>query len=195
MSRFKRFDHLKPSSSLFYKEASFFRSYAPFLLPFSPYVVEDEELAFTLDLLNPKPISSLFDLFAQYLISPPYAPPSPFDLFETATDLIQIERTLFSSSIRRFQERKDTSFYLKNLANRVFALELGFDRVLNERTNGGERKFKWTTEIKAPEKKNAVDRKYTWTAEIKGEGRQLERNALDWEEVELGGSPYSQSYF
>ncbi|XP_058084401.1 BAG family molecular chaperone regulator 7 [Magnolia sinica] len=196
MSGFKRVDHLEPSSSLFYREASFFRSQAPFLLPFSPYVAEDEELAFTLDLLNPKPTSSLFDLSAQCLISPPYAPPSPFDLFETATDLIQIERTLFSSSIRRFQERKDTSFYLKNLADRVSALELGFDRVLNGRTNGGERKFKWTAEIKAPEKKNGVDRKYTWTAEIKGEGRDLEKNCKWMAEYKGKGkdSPVSHTY-
>ena len=45
-------------------------------------------------------------------------------------------------------------------------LESRFDRLVNAKEKGGDRKYTWTAEIKSPEK-DGVERKYKWTAEIK----------------------------
>ncbi|KAL6004944.1 hypothetical protein ACLOJK_005502 [Asimina triloba] len=210
------FDAPELPSPFVYGKPSSFRPPSPLLLPLAPSVAGFEELAFTLDLLNPSPPATPFD---QCLFPPPLTP-SPFDLFDTATDLIRIETTTpFSSScFRRYQKRSsDASFYLRNLCERVSALELGFDRVLSERIGGGDRKYKWTAEIKAPEekkkgvdrkykwtaeikapekKKDGVDRKYTWRAEFKGEGRVLEKSCKWTAELKGKGkdAPLSQTY-
>lgn len=81
---------------------------------------------------------------------------------------------------------------MESLSDRVSALELDFDRLLNARTSVGDRKYTWTAEINTPEKhgfdrkykliaeikegkakkeeEKVVKRNYKWTAEIKGKG-------------------------
>ncbi|XP_078446033.1 BCL-2-associated athanogene 7 [Wolffia australiana] len=118
MSWCRRLELLESPYSLFYADSCLQRSS---LLPFpSPLLFDPEEL----DLPFP-------------WIRHPFASPSPLDLLDE--DL---------RSIRRFQERTDAEIYLRSLADRVSALELGFDRAL----------------LSSPLR----DRKYTWTAETKG---------------------------
>lgn len=174
MNGFQRFDLFDPSFSAFFcRETSLFKPFT------TPFFNEHLDLDLALDLLNPTPTP--FHIPSPQCLFPLNPKPSPLDLFETATDLIQIERTPLSTSIRRFQEqRSGTDLCLRSLCDRVSALELGFDRVLNGRVDGGDRKYKWTAGIKGPEKKSGVDRKYKLVAEIKGggaNGRQLERAA------------------
>ncbi|XP_068651368.1 BAG family molecular chaperone regulator 7-like [Aristolochia californica] len=160
MSRFQTMDLFEPSSFDTYRQAAVYGSKPSLLLPFtSPFLVEEEELGlgFSLDLLNPKP--KPFDLI--------YSPPSPFEVFETAINLIQVEKTPVLSALKRYQERRDTDLYLQYLSDRVSALELGFDQALNARKASSEdRKYKWTAEYKGPQN-GGVEKKYKWLAEIK----------------------------
>ncbi|XP_068635175.1 BAG family molecular chaperone regulator 7-like [Aristolochia californica] len=160
MSRFQIMDLFEPSSSVTYRQASVHRSKPSLLFPFtSPFLVEEEEtgLGFSLDLVTPKP--NPFDLI--------YSPPFPFEVFETATDLIQVEKSPLSSAFKRYEERRDADLHLQYLSGRVSALELGLDQALNARKAGAEdRKYKWISEYKGPEN-GGVEKKYKWLAEIK----------------------------
>ncbi|XP_010259012.1 PREDICTED: BAG family molecular chaperone regulator 7-like [Nelumbo nucifera] len=197
MSAFRRIEIFEPSPSLLIRETSICR---PKSLIFPPFAEEEEdEFALTLHLLNPKP--SLFDLSPQCYFPAP-AISSPFDVLDTVTDLIQIEKTPFSSSYKRYQERIATDSCLRSLCDRVSSLELGFDRLLNaKKINKLDRKYSWTAKIKDPEE-DCLDRKYKWTAEIKGAKSKdgelggVEKN-YEWT-VEMKGkgkhSPISQTY-
>lgn len=77
--------------------------------------------------------------------------PSPFLVFESAVDLIRVDP-------------------IRSLSDRVAALELGVGR-----------KYKWTAEVEAPERKYKCvaevkagkvlpERRFKWTAEFKGKG-------------------------
>ncbi|MCD7470411.1 hypothetical protein HAX54_010279 [Datura stramonium] len=163
MSRFRRFDLIDYSPpSFFLKESSFF---TPKTLLLNPCFPIEDELDCTLDLLCPKlsAPTTLLDLT------------SPFDDFDTVTDLVQIERTPFYTTTRRVQHRVGLGTELQILSDRVTALE----RLLGEKKKNnnkvGERKYTWTAEIKNPEK-DGVDRKYKWIAEVK-DGKK--KGALD----------------
>ncbi|CAA3004166.1 BAG family molecular chaperone regulator 7 [Olea europaea subsp. europaea] len=171
MSRFRRFELVERSPSYFVKETSIFLC-PQTLMPspcFPPFpVFEQDELDFTLDLLNPT-------------ASPPFDLPSPFSDFESITNLIQMDKAPFYTSTRQVKRRTGlaSDLYLQSLCDRVSALELGFDRLVKaeEKKKIGEMKYTWTAEIKSPEKEG-VDRKYKWTAEIndsKGQKKGLEK--------------------
>lgn len=140
----------------------------PFLPP--PSLINHHEPT-TLDLLlNPAPTLSLLDF------------PTPFDPFcDSVTDLIQIETTPFCSYNykRRVSRVNSSELYLRELCDRVSALESKFDRLVEvkrdkKKLSELDRKYSWTAEIKG-----GVDRKYKWTAEIEGDdekkGRRGER--------------------
>lgn len=193
MNRFDTCDLFDLSSS------AFFHTQTSLLKPYPSLFTQ--ELTFALDLLNPNP--NPFQISPHCLF--PLNPPSPLDLFESATDLIQIQKTPFSASYRRLQHRSGSDLYLRSLCDRVSALELGFDRVLNGTTiDGGDRKYKWTTEIKGPEKKSGVDQKYRLVAEIKGGkkdlyGREVEKAEKNYKwTAEIKGkgkdAPISRTY-
>eukprot|EP00268_Persea_americana_P013962 TRINITY_DN16184_c1_g1_i1.p1 TRINITY_DN16184_c1_g1~~TRINITY_DN16184_c1_g1_i1.p1 ORF type:complete len:415 (+),score=86.88 TRINITY_DN16184_c1_g1_i1:176-1420(+) len=194
MSRFHTCDLFDPSSS-----SSFFQTQTSLLKPYPSLFTQ--ELTFALDLLNPNP--NPFQISPHCLF--PLNPPSPLDLFESATDLIQIHKTPFSASYRGLHHRSGSDLYLRSLCDRVSALELGFDRVLNGTTiDGGDRKYKWTTEIKGLEKKSGVDQKYKLVAEIKGGkkdlyGREVEKAEKNYKwTAEIKGkgkdAPISRTY-
>lgn len=154
MSRLRRIELVEPSShysyfdypSLFLKETSIFTTKA---LPFPSFIAEVEEY----ELVNRSP--------------------SPFELFDSVTDLIRIDQRPSISSCRRIQrsERLGSDIVIQSLSDRVSELESRFDRLV--KINGGrDRKYTWTAEIKSPEK-HGVDRKYKWIAEIK-EGKKKE---------------------
>ncbi|KAK3040066.1 hypothetical protein RJ639_027792 [Escallonia herrerae] len=154
MSRFGGFDIIEQTPSFFLKETSIFAPKTLTLNPFYPSLLVEDELDFTLDLLNPNP--TFFDLT------------SPFDHFDTITDLVQIERTPFHTSTRRIQRRVKplgAEVYFQSLADRVSALELGFHRLVNPKPCPADRKYSWTAEIK---EKDGPERRYKWTAEIEG---------------------------
>ncbi|KAM3320177.1 BAG family molecular chaperone regulator 7 [Capsicum chacoense] len=156
MSRFRRFDLIDYSpSSFFLQESSFF---TPKTLLLNPHYLHiEDELDRTLDLLSPKPYSptTLLDLT------------SPFDDFDTITDLIQIERTPFYTTTRyRIRHPVGLRTELQCLSDRVAALERGLLAERKKENKIGERKYMWTAEIKSPEK-DGVDRKYKWVAEVK----------------------------
>ncbi|XP_021909182.1 BAG family molecular chaperone regulator 7 [Carica papaya] len=142
MSRFRSIEITDPFfPPVFTREISIF---APKSLVFPSFVEEERDFSFALDLLNPCPN------------------PDPFQLFDTVTDLIQIERTPSLCSYKRIQKRAVPDFALQTLCDRVSALESKFDRLVSSRTCGVNRKYTWTAEIDGP-----VERKYKWTAEIK----------------------------
>ncbi|CAN1159081.1 BAG family molecular chaperone regulator 7 [Linum perenne] len=88
-------------------------------------------------------------------------------MFETVTDLIQVEKTPSYCSYKRIQHQRPASpeLYLQTLAERVSSLESKFEQLLAEKkSKKGDRKYTWTAEIGGP-----VERKYKWIAEIKGE--------------------------
>ncbi|XP_059451722.1 BAG family molecular chaperone regulator 7 isoform X2 [Corylus avellana] len=149
MSLLRRIDLIEPHyyPSLFVRETSIF---APEPLAFPSFVEEEFDLCFGLDLLNRKP--------------------SPSAFFDAVTDLVRINETPSFSSYRRIQRvekrRGAESFYLQSLCDRVSELESRFDRLVNAKEKGGDRKYTWTAEIKSLEK-DGVERKYKWTAEIK----------------------------
>ncbi|XVF54974.1 hypothetical protein PTKIN_Ptkin05aG0223600 [Pterospermum kingtungense] len=143
MSRFRRIDILDPyySEPLFVKETSIF---APKPLAFPSFFEEEHDLSFALDVLNPFPCFS------------------PIEVYDGVTDLVRIERKPSFCSYKRIQRRVEPHFSLQTLYDRVTALESKFDRLVNARISGGERKYTWTAEINGP-----VARKYKWVAEIK----------------------------
>ncbi|XP_031381740.1 BAG family molecular chaperone regulator 7 [Punica granatum] len=99
--------------------------------------------------------------------------PTPFELFDAVTDLIQLERAPSLSSYRRIRYRVGAeSSYLLNLCDRVSELESKFDRLVSaRRIAAGDRKHIWTAEIKGKD----ADRKYKLTAEIKGAKEEKEK--------------------
>ncbi|XP_042512329.1 BAG family molecular chaperone regulator 7-like [Macadamia integrifolia] len=168
MSRFRRIDILEPSPSLLVRETSFF---IPPTLTFPSFV---DDFTLPLDLFTPNPYQ--LDLSPHCFL--PTAP-SSYEIFDSVTDLIQIEKTPFSSSCKRFQTRTGPDSYLRTLCDRVSALELGFDRFANQKTgNPPDRKYSWTAEVKGAEK-DGVDRKYKWTAELKGAKKGAKIGALE----------------
>ncbi|XP_031287723.1 BAG family molecular chaperone regulator 7-like [Pistacia vera] len=142
MRRFTRIEFVEPyyAPPLFVRETSIF---APTPLSFSSFFEEEYDRSFALDLLTPKP--------------------SPFEVLDTVTDLVQIEKTPSLYSYKRVQKRFAPEFALETLCDRVTALESRFDRLVNAKANEGNRKYTWTAEIEG----GPVDRKYKWTAEIK----------------------------
>ncbi|KAL8247949.1 hypothetical protein R6Q59_009165 [Mikania micrantha] len=148
----------------------------PYALLNPIYSIEStNELDLALDLLNPT-FPSL-DLV------------SPFDDFLNITDLIHVERrTPFgSSSARKLVTRRRSTtaeLYLKSLADRVSALELGFDLVEQDKAKS-DRKYTWTAEINSADKEG-LDRKYTLTTEIKG-GKKKEKSCKWTAEIKRKG--------
>ncbi|KAF3433140.1 hypothetical protein FNV43_RR24242 [Rhamnella rubrinervis] len=183
MSRLRRIEVVEPSHcsyfdypSLFLRETSIFAAKA---LSFPSFIdeVEEHELGFGLDLVSRSP--------------------SPFELFDSVTDLIRIDQRPLISSYRRIQrlERLGDDIALQSLSDRVSELESRFDRLV--KINGGrDRKYTWTAEIKSPEK-HGVDRKYKWIAEIK-EGKKKEEGiekTYKWTaEIEGKGGEGSRTY-
>lgn len=142
MSRIRRIEILDPYyPSIYVREASIF---TPKTLAFPSFLVEEETdaLSFALDLLNPKP--------------------SPFEPFDSVSDLIQIENPLSVCSYKRIQKRVGYDLCLQTLCDRVSVLESTFDRLVSAKVHSSDRKYTWTKEIEGP-----VERKYKWTAEIK----------------------------
>ncbi|XP_043715358.1 BAG family molecular chaperone regulator 7-like [Telopea speciosissima] len=169
MSRFRRIEIFEPSSSLFVRETSCFSRPT---LTFTSFPQVDD-LSLPLDLFTPNPCP--LDLSAHCFL--PTAPP-PCDIFDSITDLIQIERTSLSSSYKRLQARTAPDSDLRTLCDRVSALELGFNRFVNKKTCNPDRKYSWTAEVKGAEK-DGVDRKFKWTAEIKGAKKGAKHGALE----------------
>ncbi|CAN1842760.1 BAG family molecular chaperone regulator 7 [Linum perenne] len=98
-------------------------------------------------------------------------------MFETVTDLIQVEKTPSYCSYKRIQHQRPASpeLYLQTLAERVSSLESKFEQLLAEKkSKKGDRKYTWTAEIGGPVERKykaaAEKKKYKWTAEIKGKG-------------------------
>lgn len=194
MSRIRRIELLQPytytythypsSSSVFLRETSIF---APKTLAFPSFFdeLEDYELGFGLGL-------------GLDLVSP-----SSVEIFDNVTDLIRVERAPAFSSYRRIQrvERLGGEVFLERLSDRVSELESRFDRLARIGGGGGDRKYTWTAEIKAPapapEAKRVVDRKYKLTAEIRDEKKEKEQGTgrtYKWSaEIEGKGSDGSIS--
>ncbi|XP_010919495.2 BAG family molecular chaperone regulator 7 isoform X3 [Elaeis guineensis] len=188
MSGFHRFDLLDPSSSPppFYRKTSLFsrpRALFPFPSPFADAVeLVEEHLGLSLDAPNPSP--SLLDLPLQCLV--PFPPPTfPLDFFDSAADLIQIDRPASPTAVIRWiQERAEMESCIRNLSDRVAALELGYDRALGSRIDTGDCRYKWTADIKGA-RGQGYDQKYKliaetnrglemnvrWTVEIKGKAK------------------------
>lgn len=179
MSRFRRLEIIEPIPS-FLKETCIFTP-KPLNPCFPSFPFEEDDLNFTLDLLNPNPILFQDDLLLT----------SPFHDF---ADLIQINKTPSYTSTQRVQKQVGTEFYLQSLSDRVSALELGFDRLLPKpKPSKLDRKYSWTAEIKSPEE-DGLDRKYKLITEIKG-GK--EEKTYKWT-TEIKGkgkdSPISRTY-
>jgi hypothetical protein len=167
MSRYRRIEIIEPSPppSLFIKQTSIF---TPTLFAFEDH----DHIDLALDLLHPTP--ALFD----------------FHHFDTITDLIQIDRTPHhtTSTRRLVHHRVAAESYLQSLCDRVSALELTFDKLVNAKPHhSGDRKYTWTAEVND---KHGLDRKYKWTAEIKGgENKKKEKK-----EVVKGGGAEKKKY-
>lgn len=154
MSRYRRFEFIEEPihhyPSVFFRETSIV---APKLLSFPSFIEEDLDLGLAIDVFSPCPV------------------PSPFEFFDTATDLVRVERTP-SVTYKRIHrvERVGTELYLQSLNDRLSELESRFDRLLVSQAAKvkGDRRYAWTAEIKGPEK-NGFDRKYKWVAEFKEE--------------------------
>ncbi|KAJ9164061.1 hypothetical protein P3X46_023676 [Hevea brasiliensis] len=145
MSRIRRIEILEPYyPSIYVSEVSIF---TPKIPAFPSFVIEEEpnDHSVALDLLSPKP--------------------NPFELFDSVSNLIQIEKAPSFCSYKRIQTRVGTEMCLQTLCGRVSSLESRFDSLINAKVYEGDRKFTWTAEVKRP-----VERKNKWTAEIK-EGR------------------------
>lgn len=189
MSRFRRIEIVEPHYPPFFvKETSIF---TPKTLPFPSFVVEelDDDLGLVLD-----PFSSRSD---------------PFELFETVTDLIEVERTSSLQSYKRIQQRVGTELALQSLCDQVSSLESRFDRLVHAKVPGArERKYSWTAEIKGPEEREykwtaeirgPLERKYKWSAEIKdGKHKKAEEKKYKWtaeiERKEDDELPVSRKY-
>ncbi|KAF2315795.1 hypothetical protein GH714_040333 [Hevea brasiliensis] len=145
MSRIRRIEILEPYyPSIYVSEVSIF---TPKIPAFPSFVIEEEpnDHSVALDLLSPKP--------------------NPFELFDSVSNLIQIEKAPSFCSYKRIQTRGGTEMCLQTLCGRVSSLESRFDSLINAKVYEGDRKFTWTAEVKRP-----LERKSKWTAEIK-EGR------------------------
>ncbi|PON89477.1 IQ motif, EF-hand binding site [Trema orientale] len=167
MSRLRTIELIEPysyfpsSPPVFLRETSIFAPktsiFAPKTLALPSFLdeLEEYELGFGLDLISPSP--------------------SPFELFDSVTDLIRVDRTPSFSSYRRIQrlERLGGDIVVQSLSDRVSELESRFDRLARIKGVAGDLKYTWTAETKIPAKN--VDRKYKWTAEIK-EGRKKEED-------------------
>lgn len=170
MSRIRRIELLQPytytyypsSSSVFLRETSIFAPKTPAFPSFLDEL-EDYELGFGLGL------GLGLDLVS----------PSSLEIFDNVTDLIRVEQTPAFSTYRRIQrvERLAGEVFLERLSDRVTELESRFDRLARIGGGGGDRKYTWTAEIKAPapEAKRVVDRKYKLTAEIRDEKKEKEQ--------------------
>ncbi|XP_022737601.1 BAG family molecular chaperone regulator 7 [Durio zibethinus] len=175
MSRFRRIDILDRyySPSLFVNETSFF---APMPLAFPSLFEEEHNLSFALDVLNPLTCFS------------------PLEIYDSVTDLVQIEKMPSFCSYRRVQRRVEPEFSIQTLCDRVTALESNFDRLVSARIGGGDRKYTWMAEIKGP-----VERKYKWVAEIKDGKKKAEEKEKKYKwsaEIEGKGidGPISKKY-
>ncbi|PSR93340.1 BAG family molecular chaperone regulator like [Actinidia chinensis var. chinensis] len=187
MSRFRRIEIIEPSPSLFVRETSIFAPKTLALPHCFPSFAFEDEFDFAFDLLHPTPTPALIDFT------------SPFHEIDAVTDLIRIEKTPVHTSTRRVQrrvERFGTELYLQSLCDRVSALELSFDRLVNAKPHE-DRKYTWTAEIKGPEK-CGIDRKYVWKAEINGgkkkEKGDLEKNYKWTAEIKDKDAPVSRKY-
>lgn len=165
MSWFHRLDLIDPytCSPLIVRETSIVEPSSLFL-GFPSFIGEDVE--------------DLFD----------FSSPSPLDLFETVTDLVQIEKSPSSCKYKVIRRRLDPEYPLKYLCDRVSDLESKFDRLVSPKSDrkytltkeikgSGERKYRWEAEIQGPperkykleaEIEGSGERKYKWTTEIKG---------------------------
>lgn len=165
MRRLRKFELLEPYyPPVLVRETSIFPSF-----------VEDEvhDLSFALDFFNPSP--------------------SPFDIFDSVTDLVQIDQTPSFYSYNRIQRRLAPELSVQTLCDRVSLLESRFDRLLSARVDGGDRKYTWTAEIEG----GAVDRKYKWTAEIKkGKKKEEEKKvkSYKWTAKIKGKDDESRTY-
>lgn len=183
MSRLRRIELIEPYCypSLLLRDTSIF---VPKSLAFPSFLEEDFDFSFGRDFLSSNPC------------------PSALGLFDAVTDLVCVDERPSFSSYRRIQ-RVDRvgadSLQLQSLCDRVSELESRFDRLANAKFGGGDRKYTWTAEIKAPEK-YGVDRKYKWSAEItEGKEKQggIEKNYKWTAEIKgkgEGGRPIAQTY-
>ncbi|KAI8564602.1 hypothetical protein RHMOL_Rhmol03G0193200 [Rhododendron molle] len=168
MAHYRRIEIIEPSQpSLFIKQTSIFTpTFFPHCFPF-----QHDHLDFALDLLRPTAKPALID----------------FHDFDTITDLIQIDRTPHHTSTRRLvHHRVGSESYLQSLCDRVSALELSFDKLLDAEKphHCGDRKYTWTAEVND---KHGLDRKYKWTAEIKGGEKKKEKKEKEKKDSIKGG--------
>ncbi|PON56259.1 IQ motif, EF-hand binding site [Parasponia andersonii] len=161
MSRRRTIELIEPysyfpsSSPVFLRETSIF---APKTLALPSFLdeLEEYELGFGLGLISPSP--------------------SPFELFDSVTDLIRVDRTPSFSSYRRIQrlERLGGDIVVRSLSDRVSELESRFDRLARIKGVVGDRKYTWTAEIKEGRKEEedteGCGKTYKLTAEIEGNG-------------------------
>ncbi|GLT40285.1 hypothetical protein SLA2020_144310 [Shorea laevis] len=149
MSCFRRIEFVEPySPPPFIRETSIL---APKTLAFPSFFDEEPDFSFALDLLDPTPRFS------------------SFEVFDAVTDLIEIKKPPSFCSYGRIHRRVEPEFEIQRLCDRVSVLESTFDRLINARIDDGDRKYTVTTEIKGP-----VERKYKWMAEIK-DGNEKEK--------------------
>lgn len=87
----------------------------------------------------------------------------PLDLFESVTDLVQIEKSPSSCKYQLIRRRLDPDYPLQYLCDRVSELETKFDRLVSPKSRDSDRKYTLTKEIKG-----SGERKYRWEAEIQG---------------------------
>lgn len=92
-----------------------------------------------------------------------FSSPCPLDLFETVTDLVQIEKSPSSCKYKVIRRRLEPEYPLKYLCDRVSELESKFDRLVSPKSRDCDRKYTLTKEIKG-----SGERKYKWEAEIQG---------------------------
>ncbi|XP_010444044.1 PREDICTED: BAG family molecular chaperone regulator 7 [Camelina sativa] len=93
-----------------------------------------------------------------------FSSPSPLDLFETVTDLVQIDKSPSSScKYKVIRRRLEPEYPLKYLCDRVSDLESKFDRLVSPKSRDCDRKYTLTKEIKG-----SGEKKYKWEAEIQG---------------------------
>ncbi|CAL9081178.1 unnamed protein product [Musa textilis] len=159
---FDLFDPLLPSFSYLESSLSTFPSSLS-----RPLALVDElhhhhrSLDFALDLLNPSPFPPV-DLPSQCLLPSPLT--APLDLLAPA-DPFGFERSAVAS-FKRLRERADTELCLRDLSDRVTALELGLGRAHGRDL---DRKYTWTAEVNGP-RELGLDRKYKWMAAAKAGG-------------------------
>ncbi|KAF9616711.1 hypothetical protein IFM89_031987 [Coptis chinensis] len=126
-------------------------------------------------IIKPKPLT--FPSFCEEIEIPFDFSPHCFP-FDTITDIIQIQKTPFTTT---YYKRDDTHMKLMTLSDRVSALELGLEKITkakakkkNETETLLDRKYSWTSVIKSSEK-DGIDKRYKWVTEIKG-GKKEEKN-------------------